>query len=63
MRKTNGVFSQAERKAFMWVLIVTAIVVAAITAYDWIAGPSLGMYGQDMQGVSLPGVLEARPLS
>ena len=63
MRDSNGVFSQAERKAFLWVLIVAAIVVGAIVAYDWIAGPSLGIYGQDMQGASLPGVLDAQPLS
>ncbi len=63
MRNTNRVFSQGERKGFMWVLIVTAIVAAAIAGYDRIAGPSLGIYGQDMQGASLPGVLEAQPLS
>ena len=63
MRKTNGVFSQAERKAFMWALIVAAMLVALVTAYDWIAGPSLGIYGEDMQGVSMPGVLDAQPLS
>jgi len=63
MRNTNGVFSQAERKAFMWVVIVTAIFAGAISAYDWIAGPSLGIYGQDMRGASMPGVLDAQPLS
>ena len=63
MRNTDGVFSQGERKAFMWVLVVTAILVAVISAYDWIAGPSLGMYGEDMRGASMPGVLDAQPLS
>ena len=63
MRNSDRVFTQAERKAFMWVLILAVVLVAAITAYDWIAGPSLGMYGQDVQSGSLPGVLDAQPLS
>jgi len=63
MRNSNGVFSQAERKAFLWVLIVIAVIVGAMSAYDWIAGPSLGMYGQDMRDASLPGVTDAQPLS
>lgn len=63
MRNPNGVFSQAERKAFLWVLLVIAIVAGAMSAYDWIAGPSLGMYGQDMRSASMPGVLDAQPLS
>jgi hypothetical protein len=63
MRNTNGVFSQAERKAFMWALIVAAVLVGVVTAYDWIAGPSLGIYGEDMRGAAMPGVLDAQPLS
>lgn len=63
MRDTNGVFSPGERKAFLWVLIVIAVVAGAMSAYDWIAGPSLGTYGQDMRGASMPGVQDAQPLS
>ena len=62
MRDTNGVFSPGERKAFLWVLIVIAVLAGAMSAYDWIAGPSLGIYGQDIQA-SMPGVLDAQPLS
>jgi len=63
MRDTNGVFSPAERKAFLWVLVIIAIIAGAMSAYDWFAGPSLGMYGQDMRGAPTPGVLDAQPLS
>ena len=62
MRNTNRVFSAGERKAVMWVLIATAMLVIGSVAYDRLASPSLGIYGQEFSG-SLPGVLDARPLS
>ena len=62
MRNNNRVFSAGERKGALWVLIVTAIIVAGGAAYDRIAGPSLGMYGTEY-ATSAPGVLDAQPLS
>lgn len=61
MRKTNGVFSHNERKMALWALVTAGILAVGGMTFDRLAGPSLGMYGQDLSAVSLPGVLDARP--
>jgi len=62
MRKTNEVFSTGERKVAIWVVIAVALIMAGSTAWDRLAGPSLGSYADGYQAQAMPGVLDATPL-
>lgn len=63
MRKSNRVFTPAERRLAFWALIATVIVTLGGVAIDRATGPSLGVYGFDAgTPPGLPGMIEAQPL-
>ena len=60
MRRSNGVFTQGERRlAVMAAIIVVAVTVIGL-AMGGLINPSLGQHGAGF--ADLPGVLDATPL-
>ncbi|WP_339914915.1 hypothetical protein [uncultured Brevundimonas sp.] len=64
MRKSERVFSHAERQAAVWILVLAALVTVAglMVEQSW-RRPSLGPDGIDAYVFAAPpGVLDARPV-
>ena len=64
MRRTErGAFTPEERKAALWALLVAGIIAfMALMIQQW-TQPSLGPWGADQAAVSIPGVLDAQPVT
>ena len=61
MRRTErGAFTHEERKAALWALLIAAIVAVLAMALQQ---PSLGPWGVEASADTLPGVLDAQPIS
>ena len=60
MRESDGVFSQAERKAALWAVAVALAVTAAGLVFDalW-SRPSLGAFEAAASAVGEPGIIDA----
>lgn len=64
MRSTErGAFTREERKAAMWALLIAAMIAALGLMIQQLTGPSLGPWGADQAAASMPGVLDAQPVS
>lgn len=64
MRKTERVFTVAERKAALWALVIAMIIAGTGVLIDMtFSRPSLGAYGASFSTASAPGVIDARPMS
>ena len=64
MRKTERVFTVAERKAALWALVIATFITGTGILIDMsFSRPSLGSYGGSFSTASAPGVIDARPMS
>lgn len=64
MSRSNGVFTTTERKTALWALLVVALIAALAIAVQELSRPSLGPGGAEAYATaSVPGVLDARPIS
>lgn len=64
MRGTNGVFSAQERKSALWALLMASLIaVMGMVIQQW-SQPSVGPGGVEAyMTASVPGVLDAQPIS
>lgn len=64
MRGTDGVFTPRERKTALWALVMAGLIAAMGTMIQQWSQPSVGPGGIDAYvTVSVPGVLDARPVA
>jgi len=63
MRKTASLFSPAERRIALIVLLGAGVLTLGMIALEGAFEPSLGLYGSNLSTPSLPNVIEARPAS
>lgn len=64
MRRSSGVFSPQERKTALWALLMAGLIaVMGMMIQQW-SHPSVGPGGVDAYSIaSVPGVLDAQPIS
>jgi hypothetical protein len=64
MRETNGVFSARERKSALWALLMAGLIaLMGMVIQQW-SQPSVGPGGVEAyMTASVPGVLDAQPIS
>lgn len=64
MRRTErGAFTPEERKAALWALLISAVIALLGLAVQQWTQPSLGPWAGDQAAASIPGVLDAQPVS
>lgn len=64
MGESNGAFSPQERKAALWALLMAGLIAAMGMVIQQWSQPSVGPGGADAYvTVSVPGVLDAQPIS
>lgn len=64
MRKSNGAFSPQERKAALWALLMAGLIAAIGIVAQQGSQPSVGPGGiAAYETASVPGVLDAQPIS
>jgi len=62
-RTQRGAFTREERKAAIWALLIAAVIAAAAMMLQQLTGPSLGPWSAEQAAASMPGVLDAQPVT
>ncbi len=62
-RTQRGAFTREERKAARWALLIAAMIAAAAMLMQQLTSPSLGPWGVEQAAASMPGVLDAQPVT